>query len=419
MAATLGATLEHRKVMEAALDVGLLGLKDLSPDSRALLSGMVLLFRNNQLHVVGSRGLTRTDEKVVIEGREGIIGKALRNAEPVIGNDAHNDPELQFFVALAEAKSILVVPLRAGYENYGTLVFSTVEREAFDSDHIELMTAIGSQAIIALQNAVLYRNLANEKERLVEAEEAARKKLARDLHDGPTQSVSAIAMRIEYMRRALNEGKLDSKANLAELAKVEEIARRTTKDIRHMLFTLRPLVLETQGLVAALQQLAAKNKETYNLNVILNAASGTETLLDTNSQGALFYIVEEALNNARKHAQAEHIYVRLYTHEQYLVCEIEDDGVGFDMANVTSGYDQRNSFGMLNMHERAEIIGGRATVDSVRGRGTKISILIAIAGRNRPSNTTASEPSSGTGKTGRLRAPKGTGSLPHLENTQR
>ncbi len=254
------------------------------------------------------------------------------------------------------------------------MIFGCDQPNAFSDDHLELMTAIGTQATVSLQNAVLYQNLKTEKEKIVEVEEDARKKLSRDLHDGPTQSVAAIAMRVNYIRRLIER---QPQQAIEELWKVEELARRTTKEIRHMLFTLRPLVLETQGLLPALGQLAEKMRDTHDTNVVLQALPDVENYLDTNAQGVLFYVIEEAVNNARKHAESEHIWVRLYHRDQrYVVVEIEDDGKGFDVQAVDANYDQRGSLGMINMRERAELIEGTARVQSAPGRGTKITVVI-------------------------------------------
>jgi len=387
MANTLSATLDWRRILEAAQDIGLLGLRELGAESK--LVSVVLLFqgKDNKLRVVTSRRLTRADQQVAVTGRRGVLGLALKQAEPVFAGDAARDPELRYFVAFQETKSVLAIPLRAGFENYGVLVFGSDQPLAFTDEHVELMSAIGTQATIQLQNAVLYQNLVNEKERIVDVEEDARKKLARDLHDGPTQSVAAIAMRVNYIRRLLER---QPQQATEELWKVEELARRTTKELRHMLFTLRPLVLESQGLLAALAQLVEKMKDTHNLDVILKGQPGVEEYLDTHAQGVLFYIVEEAVNNARKHAQAEHIWTRIYRREGYVVVEIEDDGVGFDVGAVNTNYESRGSLGMVNMRERAELVEGTLRIQSAKGRGTKITILVPIQ--------PASGPGAGTGE---------------------
>ncbi|HLY27612.1 MAG TPA: GAF domain-containing sensor histidine kinase [Aggregatilineales bacterium] len=373
MANTLGATLDYNKVLDAALDVGALGLKNLESNSR--LVGMVMLFEKNELCVVNSRRLTQRDEKMCVPGQQGILGQVLKKAEPIFAGDVSNDPELKYFVAFQDVRSVLAIPLRANFDNYGVLVFGTPDPNAFSEEQIELLTAIGTQATVALQNAVLYQNLRLEKERIVEVEEDARKKLSRDLHDGPTQSIAAIAMRVNYIRRLM-----ETRPNEAvdELQKVEELARKTTKEIRSMLFTLRPLVLETQGLSPALQQFAEKMKETHNLDVIVQSQQGTDDLLESHAQGVLFYVVEEAVGNARKHAQAAHIWVRLYRQENYVIVEIQDDGVGFDLDAVNANYDQRGSLGMVNMRERAALAEGTLRIESAKGKGTKIQVIVPI-----------------------------------------
>jgi signal transduction histidine kinase len=392
MANTLSATLDHRRVLEEAQRIGTLSLcEDLRPDSRLISAVLLFQGQDNKLRVVTSRGLTRADDAVAVPGRRGVLGLALKGDVPVFAGDAMRDPELRYFVAFQEAKAVLAIPLRAGFDVYGVMVFGSTQPGSFSDDHVELMSAIGTQATLSLQNAVLYQNLRVEKERIVDVEEDARKKLARDLHDGPTQSVAAIAMRVNYIRRLIER---QPQQALEELWKVEDLARRTTKEIRHMLFTLRPLVLETQGLLAALQQLAEKMKDTYDLTVTIEGQPDVEDFLDTNGQGVLFYIIEEAVNNARKHAQSNEIWVRLYQHEGMIATEIEDHGVGFDVEAVDASYDRRGSLGMINMRERAEIIEGTLSIQSAKGQGTKITVLIpARSTRGLGTNGEDSQPS--------------------------
>jgi signal transduction histidine kinase len=96
-------------------------------------------------------------------------------------------------------------------------------------------------------------------------------------------------------------------------------------------------------------------------------------------QGVIFYIIEEAANNARKHANALHIWVRLRTFEKGIaLLEIEDDGLGFDVEAVNKSYDQRGSLGMINLRERTELVNGLLTIDSAPGRGTRIQVYIPL-----------------------------------------
>lgn len=376
MASTLSATLSYERVLETALDVVTVGLSELGPISSQII-GAVLLFQDDQLQVVTSRYMTPQDQQRAIPGRQGLVAQALDAAEAIIHDSVADDPELGQFASLRACQSIVVVPLRAGFENYGVLVYGSPVPNVFMPDHLELFTAVGNQAIIALQNARLYQNLLGEKERIITVDEDARKKLARDLHDGPTQSIAAIAMRLNFARRLLER---EPARASEELHKIEELARRTTKEIREMLFTLRPLALETQGLVVALQQYFERLRDTYDLNVILEAGPAVEEVLDRNRQGVLFYIIEEAVNNARKHAQARHIWTRLRVEGTTFVVEIEDDGVGFDPTAVQANYDQRGSLGMVSMRERAELINAVLRIRSTPGAGTKVTVLVPLEG---------------------------------------
>jgi len=374
MAGTLGATLSYTRILDAILDVASMGFHELGPAARKMIS-VVLLHDRGGLSVAAYRHLTIRDQQKTIAGQTGVVAQTLKSADPILSSDPVLDPELCQFVALHPCKAVLCVPLRAGFETYGVVVLGSVEPGVFTHEHIEMLTAVCSQATIALQNAQLYQSLQQEKNRIVDIEENARKKLARDLHDGPTQSIAAIAMRLNYIRKLLQH---DPPKVEGEIIKIEELARRTTKEIRHMLFTLRPLVLETQGLTAALQQSIQKVQETDTSVTLHLDAQKIEDRVDMNTQGVVYYIVEEAVGNARKHAKAQNIWVRLRLESDAVIAEVQDDGEGFDVGGVTSAYESRGSLGMVNMRERAELINGILTLDSKPGYGTTITLAVPL-----------------------------------------
>jgi signal transduction histidine kinase len=314
--------------------------------------------------------------RIVMPGTKGLIGKTIDEGVSRLAKDVGQDPELGRIVALRACQTAYCIPLSSGLETYGVLLFAHSDEDYFSSERREILDIIGAQAVVAMQNARLYRDLELEKERMTEIQEEARKKLARDLHDGPTQSVAALAMRVNFARRLIDR---DARAAADELFKVEELARRTTKEIRHMLFTLRPLVLESQGLVAALVSMAEKVQETFDQKVIIEADPEIVSQLEIGKQGVIFYIVDEAVNNARKHAQASHIWVRLKQADlDVALVEIQDNGVGFNLESVDSNYDVRGSLGMVNMRERTELLNGVLQIESSEGKGTLIKILVPL-----------------------------------------
>ncbi len=374
MTTSLNATLNYERVLEMTLDLtyGVLDEPNL-PASKIV--GALLLFTDEALYIAAARGLTHADMRVEFSGERGILEDSLSSGAPRMVSNPSNDPELQRLVGMRPCKVAVCMPLIVGIEAYGLLLFAHPNADYFTSDRLEIIAAVANQAMVALQNAQLYRELEQEKERIMEIQEEAQKKLARDLHDGPTQSIGAIAMRVNFARRLLSR---DPDSAAEELFKIEELARRTTKEIRQMLFTLRPLVLESEGLVPAIQQLAEKIREAHNQNVIVEANEGVGKDIEVGKQGVIFFIVDEAVNNARKHAQAEHIYVRLKRKGEMLYLEIEDDGVGFDVAAVEENYDQRGSLGMINLRERAELVNGLLRIESVKGKGTRVLVTIPI-----------------------------------------
>jgi signal transduction histidine kinase len=375
---TLSATLNYQVVLDTALDLSVKALNDESGTADRMVSA-VMLFSNDKLQVGSARRFTPSDMRVKLPGKSGVVAQALNSGEPAYCDAPAADDELERIIALRACQGAFCLPLISGLNVYGILLFAHPDGEYFTPERREVLEIIGHQAVLAIQNARLYQDLALEKERIVEAQEEARKKLARDLHDGPTQSVAAIAMRVNYVRHLMDK---DPSTSANELARIEDLAFRTNKEIRHMLFTLRPLTLESEGLAAALRAMADKMRETFNQNVLLEIDPGVVQALEIGKQTVVFYIVEEALNNARKHANARHVWVRLRPVPQekdLALLEVVDDGVGFNVQEVTGSYESRGSLGMVNLRERSELISAILQIDSVPGQGTRVQVFIPLS----------------------------------------
>ncbi len=376
MAVSLSATLNYERVLEAILDISRLGFDELGMRLGQSV-GLVLLYdKQGYLAPVSHRNLvTREDETRRIKGNLGMVAEAISSSQAVIGDSPGDDPELRAFDSLRSCRSAVCVPLRAGFETYGSVLFGSVKPHAYTAGHVELLTLFCNQATIALQNATLYRSLREERDKIIDKEEEARHKLARELHDGPTQDVAAIAMRLNFARLLVDR---DPARARAELERLEDLAHRTVKEIRSMLFALRPVVLETEGLLAALN-LYAKNLQEYDSLPLKIDAEKYEDCLDVETQGVVFAILDEAMTNARKHAQASCIWVKLAVMENLFVAEVRDNGRGFDLEDVESSYGSRGSLGILNLKERASLVGGNLDIRSVPGRGTRVTLLVPIS----------------------------------------
>ncbi len=377
MAITLSSTLNYHKVLRATVDTAFTAMTGGGTSDESAI-GMVLLFEdeNGILTVAAGRNLARTDKGRKVGSEDGIIGRTINIAEPVITYSAQNDKVLNSFASTPGIRSAICAPLRAGFNTYGVIVFCSTEPRLYTKEHKELLATFSSQAIIALQNAQLFEDVHHEQQKILEQEAEARRKLARDLHDGPTQSVAAIVMRLNFIKNVLKNEEYDKAMD--ELTKVEEIAQRTTQEIRTMLFAMRPVILETQGLVAALRQYAERINQNEEFAVSITNR-GYDGQLSTEAEGVVFAIIEEAVGNAKKHANASEVKITLTVKKEQLTTEIRDNGVGFDVETTQATYDQRTSLGLINMDERAELVGGHCSIESARGRGTAVRAEIPFS----------------------------------------
>jgi signal transduction histidine kinase len=369
VAYTLSTTVDYRQVLEATLRES----RKLTPFS----AGFVLLSSGqaDELYVAASQSLSIADQTRRITVGRGLAA-ALRSPEARVVPDVAQEPDLAAFDTLRSCRSACLVPLRANMRTYGLMVVASDAPAAYTPEQLENLTALANYAIIALHNAQLIFDLKEERNKLISKEEEVRHQLARDLHDGPAQALAALTMNIEFIKRLLER---DPSRVIEELDKMSGLAKRTTYEVRTMLFELRPLVLETQGLKVTLEQYLERFKGNNAGTAIVLEADGAEDVhLETKTEGTLFNIIQEAANNALKHAKAKHIWVRLRRDGRNLVAVVQDDGLGFDMQAVLRTYEKRGSFGLLNIDERARLVGGSAEIESAPGKGTQVMIIVPI-----------------------------------------
>jgi signal transduction histidine kinase len=378
MTGDLIATLNYQLVLEKMLDVSVADYKESEQRDLQRPASMVLLFDEEQdnLYVAASRNLSKTDELKRVKGNTGLIKHVLSRGEPARSSRPSADRELSAFRALRRSRSVLCVPLRAGLELYGVALFGSPEPNAYGDAYMELITAFCNQASIALQNAELYQNLKEERKRVLFSDEELRKQLARELHDGPTQTISSIAMRLDFIRTLLEPDPLRARR---ELDKLERLAGQAVKEVRMMLFSMRPMILETQGLAAALEQYADRIRQTDDIDVRVDA-TGLKSRPVPLVEGATFFILEEAINNAKKHAAPQNIWVNIKSSKGQLFAQVRDDGQGFDVDEVEGSYETRSSLGLVNMRERARLINGQLTIESSPMEGTTVTLAAPMSG---------------------------------------
>jgi two-component system sensor histidine kinase DegS len=211
--------------------------------------------------------------------------------------------------------------------------------------------------------------------RVIEAQENERQRLARQIHDGPAQSLTNLILQAEICERLFDSDPVQARV---ELGNLKNATNTTFQKIRDFILTLRPMMLDDLGLVPTLKQYVQDFEEKTELSVNYNVI-GRETRLAPHNEVTVFRVIQELLNNVNKHAHASHVQVSLDFQDGQVVANVEDDGSGFDINELQSTEQQRRGLGLSTIQERAEMLGGDVQIESRIGRGTKVRIEIPMA----------------------------------------
>jgi len=341
---------------------------------------------------------------------KGFNGFVAQHCAPLVVDELSLDERMaRPAVIQAGLRSLVSVPLNAKEKLMGTLFATTYVPRNFSEEDINLLTSIGYQVGVAIENALLYR----QAQQLAALEERSR--LARELHDSVTQSLYSQILLVEGWKQMVRNGDL---TDLTEpLEELGQVPKQALKEMRLLVYELRPPDLEKEGLVGALH----KRLNAVEKRAGIEARLITEGLLadlPVRLEENLYRIAQEALANALKHATAEHVLVRIAADAQQVTLEITDDGCGFEPADFLDGFDsERNhtipeadrvydngvvaasntsratadsqryreadngGMGLNNIRERTEQLDGIFTLESAPGQGVKIRVQLPIPGQ--------------------------------------
>jgi signal transduction histidine kinase len=309
----------------------------------------------------------------------GIAGWVLNSQQALIVDDTVRDERHAGSIPASvgyTTESMICAPLIDRGQAFGVLqILNKRDGERFDDSDKELLLALAAQSAVAVRNSQLYQELREERDRLITVEEDVRKRLARDLHDGPTQLVAAVMMRLQFIYKLMERApdQVD-----AELHEAEALAERAMRQLRTMLFELRPVILETKGLIAALEAYSSRLSETERFDVHLSV-EGEVPRLRRQAEAAIFAVVQEAIGNAKKHTEAKNMWIEVREAEDKLEVSVRDDGHGFEVDTTLQASEERGSLGMIHMRESAELLRGTLTLQSAVGQGTIVCLFVPLA----------------------------------------
>ncbi|KKK38798.1 histidine kinase [Mesobacillus campisalis] len=207
--------------------------------------------------------------------------------------------------------------------------------------------------------------------KIIEAQEEERKKLSREIHDGPAQMLANVMMRSDLIEKIYKER--SGEEAMAEIRSLKTMVRSALYEVRRIIYDLRPMALDDLGLVPTLRKYLLTIEEYHKTTKIEFSNSGDEERLPTKYEVALFRMIQESVQNALKHAEATLIQVKLEIMSDHITVVIKDNGKGFDTSQK-----KMQSFGILGMKERVELLEGEVSIDSRIGSGTLVLIQVPL-----------------------------------------
>ena len=364
--AALTSTLD----LPSVLDQLLIHLEKVAPYDRA----SVLLVHDDRLQLAAGRGSAAPPNvSGGLPANAAWFAELRATRQPVIA--ANPPPELR--TTAARGHSWMGVPLMARGDLIGALTLRRESPARYSQAEASLVQTFANQAAAAIHNAQLFEAIQQQGSelrslavRLAEAQETERKKIARELHDQIGQNLTVLSVTLNLVRLQLSETLGEpAQTRLQEALKLVE---QTTRDIRDVMADLRPSVLDDYGLMATLRWYGPQFAQQTGLAVVVNGEE-LAPRLPALAETALFRIVQEALANVARHAQAQQVLLTLQADGQVARLIIADDGQGFAAEAPRSA---AHGWGLINMRERAQAVGGQFQVESLTGEGTHVIVEV-------------------------------------------
>jgi len=296
------------------------------------------------------------------------------------GSNAHYRKEDFPILTNEKLVSIASFPLDVENKREGFLIVGFRHAHQFSSRELRLLASLAEKSSIAIANANLYENLRKREKELeiltgvrVQAQEEERRRIARELHDGLGQMLTAIKFNLEIVGDSIDSTTHEYK----RIEDMKELLDRVMKEAREISYDLMPSVLDDFGLVPALQLLC--ERMTKRINVAINFhTQGLTERLEPKMEVSLYRIAQEALNNVAKHAAATEVEVQIIRHRDGIRMTVEDNGKGMSSEWRSQKKDKLTGMGLVGIRERTASFNGKFTIDSSPGRGTVLTVDIPL-----------------------------------------
>ncbi|MFC2060273.1 GAF domain-containing protein [Chloroflexota bacterium] len=392
-------TRHHELVVLSQISAALSGLWDLDAILRValdktlnIMNGTIggILLLDEQTRTLSYRvhqGLsTRYIEEVRLNLGEGIAGRVAESGKSVLLEDVSVDPRVANpdLISTEGLKAFISVPLRAKDKVLGVINIASHMSHRFTTNDMYLLHSIGDQLGVAIEQTRLYERLRKARERMrrlarqnLVAEEEERRRIARELHDETSQSLSGLALQLQALVDMSEMSGKQSDEFIAALKKVQSLTVQVHIEVSRLIADLRPSLLDTLGLVPAVRQHAETRLHNLGINVSVET-SGVERRLPPDIEVALFRVIQGAIGNIVQHSKAENAIIVLEYQDDELLLRVGDDGQGFNVAEITDVEESGRGRGLFSMRERVGFLGGTGWIESQIGQGTTVWARVPI-----------------------------------------
>lgn len=374
LAATVSQSLDLEQILRSALGkvtellkarAGWIVLRDARNEGFHLTvsSGLPQELANVHAHCAWQRCLCA---EVLEQGRTRTCREIPTQSCPLIEYLAHEGMTVRTCVPVRSKDRVLGVMSLAGAESLGA--------DGFAQDTLELLTAIGQQIGIAVENASLYAELQQKEairrqllERLISVQEEERKRIALELHDQTGQPLASLMMTLQVIEKAGTLAEVQS-----HIRDLQRTSAQVLGQVHDLALELRPRLLDDLGLPAAVRHYCRQFQDRFRLPVDFQVLGLEGVRLAPEVETALYRILQEALTNVARHAHAQNVSVLLETRGSSVVLIVEDDGRGFDVDGALGAHATGVHLGLYGMQERAALLGGALTIESAPGMGAAL-----------------------------------------------
>ena len=375
--------------LDAILRVGLDNVLNIM---NGTVGGILLLEEQSQtLSYRVHRGLGKEFvEEVRLRLGEGIIGRVAQSGKAILLEDISTDPRVVYptLVHAEGLRAFIAVPLRTKDNVLGVINVASRETRHFTTNDTYLLHAIGDQLGVAIEQSRLYERLRKARERLrrlaqqnLVAEEEERRRIARELHDETSQTLSGLALQLQALVYIAEMSDNQEAEFIAGLKKVQSLTVQVHSEVSRLIADLRPALLDTLGLVPAVRQHAEARLHPLGINVSVET-KGTDRRLSPNVEVTLFRVIQGSIGNIIQHSNAKNAVITLEYRDDDLWLRVSDDGVGFDVSEITDVEESGRGRGLFSMRERIGFLGGTSGIESQIGQGTTVWARVPIIWRD-------------------------------------